>query len=139
LTIYGEGLLKNDLMSLAKSLDLSQEILFPGRIINVTKTLKKFDVLILASKYEGFGLILLEGMQSGIPILASNNSAIPEVLGPNHLGLFPTENFKKLSLLIQQSCNYNFRSETIKNQFRQIKKFNPVDMNLQINEVYVNS
>lgn len=139
LTIYGEGLLKNDLMSLAKSLDLSKEILFPGRIINVTKTLKKFDVLILASKYEGFGLILLEGMQSGIPILASNNSAISEVLGPNHLGLFPTENFKKLSLLIQQSCNYNFRSETIKNQFRQIKKFNPLDMNRQINEVYVNS
>ena len=139
LTIYGEGLLKNYLVSLAKSLDLSNEISFHGRIMNVTKTLKKFDVLILASKYEGFGLILLEGMQSGIPILASNNSAIPEVLGPKHLGLFPTENFKELSLLIQQCHNYQFRSEIIKNQSKQIKKFNPADMNLRMNEIYVNS
>ena len=107
--------------------------------MNIAKALKKFDVLILSSKYEGFGLILLEAMQSGIPILASHNSAIPEVLGSDHLGLFPTGNFKELSLLIQQSRNYKFRSKIIEKQFKQIKKFNPVDMNQHINMIYINS
>jgi glycosyltransferase involved in cell wall biosynthesis len=139
LTIYGDGLLKNYLVCLAESLDLSNEIFFHGRIMNIAKALKKFDVLILSSKYEGFGLILLEAMQSGIPILASHNSAIPEVLGSDHLGLFPTGNFKELSLLIQQSRNYKFRSKIIEKQFKQIKKFNPVDMNQHINMIYINS
>ena len=39
------------------------------------------DVLFFPSMYEGFGLPLLEAMSCGTPIVCSNNSAIPELVG----------------------------------------------------------
>ncbi len=39
------------------------------------------DLFVYLSRYEGFGLPVLEAMACGVPVLASNSSAIPEVVG----------------------------------------------------------
>lgn len=39
------------------------------------------DLAVLPSHYEGFGIPLLEAMRCGCPVLAANNSAMPEVVG----------------------------------------------------------
>jgi glycosyltransferase involved in cell wall biosynthesis len=39
------------------------------------------EALILISHYEGFGLPVLEAMASGTPVVASNSSSLPEVIG----------------------------------------------------------
>ncbi len=43
--------------------------------------LRRADVLAFPSRYEGFGLPLLEAMHAGTPVVAAHNSAIPEVVG----------------------------------------------------------
>jgi len=59
-------------------------------------------VLVLPSHYEGFGLPLLEAMACGTPVVASNNSAMPEVVGDAGL-LFDTDNTEQLTEGLEQS------------------------------------
>jgi glycosyltransferase involved in cell wall biosynthesis len=39
------------------------------------------DVFLHTSEYEGFGLIILEAMSCGVPVVVSNRTSIPEVVG----------------------------------------------------------
>lgn len=87
LLVIGEGELRSSLEQLVLDLGLEGKVLFLGRTDRIQEYLSVFDVFVLSSKYEGFGLVLLEAMQANVPIVAANNSAIPEVLGKTHVGL----------------------------------------------------
>jgi glycosyltransferase involved in cell wall biosynthesis len=90
LYIVGEGILKEDLAVLSKGLGIQDSVFWLGRTGHINEFLETLDLFVLASEYEGFGLVLLEAMHAGVPILAANNSAIPEVLGSSYPGLFNT-------------------------------------------------
>jgi glycosyltransferase involved in cell wall biosynthesis len=47
--------------------------------------------LVYPSLWEGFGLPVLEAMQSGVPVLASGNSSVPEVAGTSALYFDPND------------------------------------------------
>lgn len=87
LDIYGSGSQLFELQKYAKSLNLAK-VRFCGKTESVVKILENYDFFILTSRYEGFGLVLLEAMDAAIPIVAPRISAVPEVLGINHVGLF---------------------------------------------------
>lgn len=90
LHIYGIGELTNVYKENFR--DLEKCLFWHGKTPNIAQIMSEFDVLVLPSNYEGFGLVLLEAMRASLPIIAANNSAIPEVLGTNYLGLFQTRN-----------------------------------------------
>gem|GEM_PF-479258 len=86
--IVGEGPMQSELKDLALNLGINESVRFLGKIENVWKFLESLDFFLLTSNYEGFGLSLLEAFDSNIPVVASNVSAIPEVMGKDHPGLF---------------------------------------------------
>jgi len=94
--IVGSGPLERELKLLSASLGMEQKIHFLGRRTEVLQFLSSLDLFLLTSKYEGFGLVLLEAMDAGKPIIASNTSSIPEVLGQNHPGLFDSGSLDSL-------------------------------------------
>jgi glycosyltransferase involved in cell wall biosynthesis len=56
--------------------------------------LKNFDILIQPSRYEGFGLTIVEGMAAGLPVIASNLDGPKEILCNGRFGyLFESEDY----------------------------------------------
>jgi len=96
LTILGEGCERQYLEREIRRLGLENRVDMPGRTSDVFTHLTSHGLFLLTSLYEGFGLVLLEAMDAGIPIIAANNSSIPEVLGPDHPGLFKSNSVDSL-------------------------------------------
>lgn len=137
LVILGDGYLQQRLEEFVDKLKISGKVNFLGKRSDVDSFLQTFDLFVLASKYEGFGLVLLEAMAQNVPIVASNNSAIPEVLGANHPGLAETGNAKDFSEKMKELLLIPGRTKALEMQEIRISKFSPVSMSTKIDLLYL--
>ena len=94
------------------------------------------EIFVIPSFYEGFGLIGLEAMACGTPVVSSNKTSLPEVLGdaaiyfnPND----PEEMAEKMKLVLTDKKLYN---ELRENGFKQIKKYSWEKMGKETIEIY---
>lgn len=135
LTIVGRGLLEKDLKDFAQKRNLSESITWFRQVEDVGEFYNAIDIFALTSKYEGLGLVLIEAMQFGVPIIAAKNSAIVEVLGEDYKYLFETSNplsfATQLQILIEDLMSGNFGNYAL-----QLKNFNPIIMEKQIDKFY---
>lgn len=71
------------LKKLVKGLGICKKVEFLGYVDNICPELAKFDVFVFPSTWslEGFGLVLAEAMNAGVPIVAADFGPIPEVVG----------------------------------------------------------
>jgi glycosyltransferase involved in cell wall biosynthesis len=136
LSIVGDGYLKDSLQHESKKLGISSSVDWLGRTEDIGGYLKSIDLFVLTSRYEGFGLVLLEAMCSEVPILAPNNSAIPEVLGNEYPGLFETGNSAELSTKIEDALDEVFRKLLLSRAEARLKIFDPVIMLENMDEAY---
>ena len=80
----------------------------------LAKILKNSTIFVHGSKYESFGLVLVEAMASGLPIISSNVGAIPEIVKENYNGiLYEYGDSDALSERIVNLIN----DETVLNQY----------------------
>ena len=140
LYVVGEGYLQKDLIELSKSLGVDGKVHWLGKTEYIKEFLSKIDLFILPSKYEGFGLVLLEAMVAKKPIVAANNSAIPEVLGKSYEGLFSTGDIEALAQQIKAAISdNNFSERLVQSYVTQLILFDPSEMNRNIKNVYSNA
>jgi glycosyltransferase involved in cell wall biosynthesis len=140
LYVVGEGNLEEELINLSKSLGINDKVHWLGKTEYIKEFLSKVDLFILPSKYEGFGLVLLEAMVAKKPIIAANNSAIPEVLGKTYEGLFSTGDTKALAQQINIAISdKNFSERLVQSYSTQLNLFDPSDMNKNVRNIYSNA
>jgi len=136
--VIGEGALQQSLSRLGKDLGIAQSISWIGKTKQVINYLNESDVFILSSNYEGFGLVLLESMKQGTPILASNCPAIVEVVGKDYLGLFPVGDSEALAKLLYACNDLSFLQALIDQINNRIYLFDADAMAKKLSRVYQN-
>ena len=87
--IVGEGddEYRTKLLNLLRNLDLNPVVTFAGFQSNVLEYMADCDVVVLPSILEGFGIVLLEGMAMGKPVVASKVGGIPEAVEDGVTGI----------------------------------------------------
>ncbi len=85
--IVGDGELGDELKRQSQGLGISEHVHWLGWRSDAQALMGGFDIFLMPSLWEGFGLVLLEAMSRRIPIIASDVSAIPEVVQHNETGL----------------------------------------------------
>ena len=65
----------------SRELGLEAAVSLPGRT-EIRDWLERADVFVHTSRWEGFGIVLLEAMLAGLPVVATRVSAVPEVVVP---------------------------------------------------------
>ncbi len=78
LLVVGEGKLKNRLMDMASQ--CHGRVIFAGYRNDVDEVMKCIDVLVLPSFWEGFGIVLIEAMAAGKPVVTTRTSNMPEIV-----------------------------------------------------------
>ncbi len=79
LTLLGSGAEEENLKTLATSLGVLEKIIFPGTVDDPEHYLRQADILVHASHYEAFGLVLIEAMACGKPVVCLNDGGPSEV------------------------------------------------------------
>jgi glycosyltransferase involved in cell wall biosynthesis len=79
----GKGWLSEDINKRIDSLGLKAKVILTGYVPDddLPSLYRGAALFVYPSLYEGFGLPPLEAMASGVPVVSSNTSAIPEVVG----------------------------------------------------------
>lgn len=82
------------------------------------------DVFVYPSFYEGFGLPCAEAMACGCPVVCSNSTSIPEVVGDAGILIDPQNIEEIVAAIFNVISNSSLRSEMIGKGLEQAKKFN---------------
>jgi len=91
--IVGEGVQAEDLHSQVSQLGLQDTVKFAGRASeeDLPAFYRTGDIYVLPTRYEGFGIVFIEAMASGLPIISTTAGAVPEVVGEAGILLDPDD------------------------------------------------
>ncbi len=79
LLFVGDGPERSCIESMARKSDARKDIVFLGKQEEVEDIMAISDLFLLPSEYESFGLVALEAMAAGVPVISTNAGGLPEV------------------------------------------------------------
>ncbi|MFH1225998.1 MAG: glycosyltransferase family 1 protein [bacterium] len=108
-----------------ESLGLDKDIIRPGFISEEELPFfyNSAELFVIPSFYEGFGLIGLEAMACGCPVVASNTTSLPEVLGEAARYFDPNNPEEMAGVMKEVLIDKEKQDEMIKRGFEQVKKY----------------
>jgi len=126
LVLVGRMAWKNEeLQSTHDKIKHKEDIIFTGHLTNnqLPAFLSASDALTYVSVFEGFGIPILEGMSSGVPVITSNVSSMPEVAGDAALLIDPHDPQSIVSGMYEIISNPALRADLIHKGIQRAKEF----------------
>ncbi len=137
LKIIGDGAEKEKLEILSKTLKIEKKIQFLGWVKReeLSKEYNSANMFITLSEMETFGIVILEAMACGLPILGANALAIPELVTNNKNGFLinkkdEIEILNKLQLIYEDKnmqAEFSLNSILIAKEFEEKKVFQKLE------------
>jgi glycosyltransferase involved in cell wall biosynthesis len=125
LHIVGDGTLRTALMTLCRQLNLESYVVFHGaaKHAEVIQHMLKAAILLVPSIIEGLGVVILEGMAAGIPVITTGAGGIPDIIKPDETGvLVPQRDEKALAgKIIELMEHKELRKRLADNAFNFVK------------------
>lgn len=109
LVILGEGPLRAELEALVTQLNLVGRVLLPGFVMDPYPWFRSADLFVLSSLWEGFGNVIVEAFECGLPVVSTNCPSGPaEILENGRFGkLVPVSDSTALAFAMEESLNSN--------------------------------
>ena len=134
LVIMGKGRLEEDRKELSNELGIGDQVLFLGQVPDARRYFRAFDVFALSSDHEPFGMVLLEAMAAGVPLLATACGGAKEVVegvgilfplgdaehlaqGLQHLAQLDDEQRMACAELMLERLHERFSDRAVRNTF----------------------
>lgn len=87
LIILGEGALRRQLEEKIRSMNLEDRVSLPGFMLDPYPWYQTADLFVLSSRWEGFGNVLVEALECGVPVVSTNCDSGPaEILSDGRFG-----------------------------------------------------
>lgn len=80
LVIAGDGSERSYLENLIKELGVEDKVFLLGNRNDIPELLKSADCFVFISRYEGFGIVVIEAMAAGLPVIVSDHDVIKEII-----------------------------------------------------------
>ena len=77
LLMVGDGVMRKEIENQIRALHLQKSVIMTGAVSNVENYMQAMDCFLVPSRFEGFGIVLLEAQAAGLPCFASKN-IVPE-------------------------------------------------------------
>ena len=127
LVIVGSGPQKEELEKIIEKLNLQDKVILTGQLgkEDVFEQMRKTDILVLNTEYEGFAHLLIEASNRGIPIIATNIGGNLELIENNKEGILVQPNDKEAikNAVMKIFQDDIFREKIIQNAFEKSKQF----------------
>ncbi|MFH0905541.1 MAG: glycosyltransferase family 1 protein [bacterium] len=121
-----------------KQLGLQDVVLTPGYIADndLPHFYNEAEAFVFPSLYEGFGIPPLEAMAAGTPVISSNASVMPEVLGDAAQYFDPTNIEDMAYAMSKVASNFTLKQQLRERGFSQVKKYSFAKMARETLRVY---
>ncbi len=116
--IVGEGYLKEELIRRVKELGVSEKVYITGFLDSETirGLFRTSDVCVIPSIYEPFGIVALEAMTAGVPIVTSGSGGLGEILQHEKTATFVFNSPESIAWGIKRTLSNQKYSEGLRNE-----------------------
>ena len=125
------------LEKICREYDVSNNVEILGNINDIPNFLRTIDIFVMPSRYDGFGISLIEAMATGVPCIASNIDGPKEIIKNNEYGfLFKSEDYIDLAKKIKDVIDNYEKIDTVKINKYIVDNYDIESMTNQLNTVY---
>lgn len=139
LLLAGGGILENEIRNMANDLNISQNVIITGRFSDEDKIkyYSALDIFVFPSLAEGFGIVILEAMAFGLPLICSDLPVFKEIDNAE-ISFFKTKDALDLAEKLQIGLSSKVKLKTNEEIRAKLSKWSLEKFIYSYNELYEN-